>query len=276
MNKLKEYLIEDKVLILTEKEYVPNFKDDVRYCFDYLNYQNVFNWNIIFNKMNDAFVYFKYQTDFNNRPKDYIFLEANDKYEEITCYRKKDIIGKKITEILDRKKDTAQELIKKFYKTAINGEEQNFNLSSKLTGKDYSAFAYSPLKSFFAITFKETPDTADMKKRYQNYYIKVTDILNQVCTSQAIITELENPYKLKNTRKLGMISLDIAKYLGILDKNIRFKKPILVTGLNKIILSSDKNFSLEKLKSRKINMLSKYEDPDKKIKNIDIYFMINR
>ncbi|MHB1375942.1 MAG: PAS domain-containing protein [Candidatus Humimicrobiaceae bacterium] len=276
MNKLKEYLIEDKVLILTEKEYVPNFKDDVCYCFDSLNYQNVFNWSIIFNKMNDAFVYFKYQVDFNNRPKDYIFLEANDKYEEITCYRKKDIIGKKITEILDRKKDTAQELIKKFYKTAINGAEQNFNLSSKLTGKNYSAFAYSPLKNFFAITFKETPDTADMKKRYQNYYIKVTDILNQVCTSQAIITELENPYKLKNTIKLGMISLDVAKYLGILDKNIKLKKPILVTGLNKIILSSDKNFSLEKLKSRKINILSKYEYPDKKIKNIDIYFMINR
>lgn len=271
-----EYLIDDKVLILDEKEYIPNFKDNIYYSFDSLNYQNVFNWSIIFNRISDAFVYFKYQVDSNNKPKDYIFLEANDKYEEITCYRKKDIIGKKITEILYRKNNCAQELIKKFYETAINGTEQNFNLSSKLTGKNYSAFAYSPLKNLFAITFKETPDTADMQKRYQNYYIKVTDILNQVSASQAIITELENPYKLKNPRKLGIISLDIAKYLGILDKNIKLKKPALVTGLNKNVLPSDKNFSLEKLESRKVNMLSKYKDPDNKIKKNDIYFMINR
>ena len=275
MNKPIEYLIDDRLLILPEEEYIPNFRDDILYCFDSIGYQNVFNWSIILNKTSDAFVYFKYQVDSYNKPKDYIFLYANDKYEEITYYRKKDIIGKKITEILYRKKECAHELIKKFYETAINGTEQNFYLSSKLTGKNYSALAYSPLKNLFAITFKETPDTADMKKKYQNYYIKVTDILNQVSTSQAVITELENPYILKNPRKLGMISLDIAKYIGILDKNVKLKKPTLAAGLSKNILSSDKKNSLEKLESRKVNLLSKYKDPDSKIKKNDIYFMIN-
>jgi hypothetical protein len=275
LNNLKEYLIDDKILILNEKEYIPNFKENIDYCFNSLDYQDVFNWSIIFNKMHDAFAYFKYEVDSNNKPKDYIFLEANDKYAEITCYRKEDIIGKKITKILCRKKDTAQELIKKFYETAINGSEQNFYLASKLSGKNYSAFAYSPLKNFFAIVFTETSDSASVKKRYQNYYVKVSDILNQVCSSQAIITELENPYKLKNPSKLGIISLGVAKYLGIVGKNIKLEKPTLVTGLNKIILSSDKNFSLEKLKSGKVNMLSKYEDPDSKTKKNDVYFMIN-
>ena len=276
MNKLREYLIDDRLLILPEEEYIPDFRDDIFYCFDSISYQNVFNWRIILNKTSDAFVYFKYQIDSNGKPKNYIFLEANDKYEEITCYKKKDIIGKKITEILYRKKDCAQELIKKFYETAINGTEQNFNLSSKLDGKNYSAFAFSPLKNFFAIVFRETPENANMQKRYQNYYIKVTDTLNQVRSSQLIITELENPYKLKNTRKLGIISLDVAKYLGILDKSVKLKKPTLVMGLDKNSLPSDKRFSLEKLESRKVNMLSKYKNPDNKIKKNDIYFMINR
>jgi len=271
-----EYLIDNKILILTGKEYFPNFKDNIYYCFDSLNYRGIFNWSMIFNKMRDAFVCFKYQVDSKNKPKDCIFLEANDKYEEMTCYRKKDIIGKKITEIVFRKKDCAQELIKKFYRTAINGTEQNFNLSSKLTGKNYSAFVYSPLKNFFAIIFKEIPDTTDIQNRYRNDYKKVIDTLNQVCASQAIITELENPFKLENTRKLRMVSSEVAEYLEIIEKNIKFKKPALVTGLNKIILPSVKKLLVEKLESREVNILSKYEGPDKKTKKIDIYFMIHK
>jgi hypothetical protein len=50
----------------------------------------------------------------------------------------------------------------------------------------------------------------------------------------------------------------------------------MVTGLNKIILSSDKKLPVERLESREVNILSKYEDPDKKTKKFDIYFMIHR
>src|SRR3972149_1780727 len=160
-----EYLIDNKILILTGKEYFPNFKDNIYYCFDSLNYRGIFNWSMIFNKMRDAFVCFKYQVDSKNKPKDCIFLEANDKYEEMTCYRKKDIIGKKITEIVFRKKDCAQELIKKFYRTAINGTEQNFNLSSKLTGKNLAPFGKIPVKIGVASEQGDLPVTTDIQNR---------------------------------------------------------------------------------------------------------------
>ena len=268
-----EYLIDDRVLILSGKGYAPNFSDKNYYCFDYVDYQDIFNWNMIFNKTRDAFVYFKYQLDANNNPKNYIFLAANDKYEEITSYKKEDIIGKKITEIIEHKKDAAQELIKKFYKTAVNGEEQIFSLSSKLTEKNYSALAYSPAKNFFAMIFKPAPDTADLKTSYLDDYKKVADILNQVYASQSVITELENPYESKNTRKLGMVSCDVAKYLGIIDKNIKLKKSTLATGLKKIIPPHEKQLALKKLESKEVNILCKYEDAGIKIKKNDIYFM---
>ncbi len=268
-----EYLIDEKILILSGREYAPDFNDNIYYCFDSVDYQNIFNWSMIFNKTNDAFVYFKYQVDSKNHPKDYIFLEINNKYEEITCYKKEDLIGKKITEIVFSKKDCAQELIRKFYRTAIKGKEQNFNMSSKLTGKNYSAFAYSPLKNFFAMIFKAIPESADLQNIYLNDYKKVADTLNQVFCSQSIVTELQNPYEFKDNIRLGIISLDIAKYLGIMDKNIKLKESTFVYGLNKTILPSDKKLSLEKLESREVNMLSKFEDPDKKNKKNDIYFM---
>jgi PAS domain-containing protein len=270
-----EYLIEDKIIIFNEKEYNPNFKDNFYYCFDSMNFQKIFNWKIIFNKTRDAFAYFEYQVDSRNKPKDYIFLKANDKYEEITGYKEKDVIGKKITEMDYIKKDSAQELIKKFYRTAVNGSEQNFSLSSKLTGKDYSAFVYCPLKYFFTIIFKENCTDDDVQNRNLNDFKKVTDSLNQVSASQAIIIELGYPLEIKKTRKLKMVSLDIAKYLGILDKKIKLKKPIVVTGLNKIILPSDKELLVKKLVSREVIILSKYEDPRKDTKKIDIYFMIH-
>ena len=268
-----EYLIDDRVLILSGKGCAPNFSDKNYYCFDCVDYQDTFNWRMIFNKKRDAFVYFEYLLGASNNPENYIFLMANDKYEEITSYKKEDIIGKKITEILEHKRDAAQELIKKFYKTAVNGEEQIFSLSSKLTGKNYSVLAYSPCKNFFAMIFKATPDITDMQADHQHDYKKVADILNQVYASQSVITELENPYESKNTRKLGMVSCDVAKYLGIVDKNIKLKKSTLATGLTKIILPSEKQLSLKKLESEEVNILCKYEDIGNKTKKNDIYFM---
>jgi len=267
-----EYVIDQRVLILSGKGYVPTFIDKNYYCFDCVDFKNIFGWSMIFNKKRDAFAYFKYQVDASHNPKNYIFLTANDKYEEITSYKKEDIIGKKITEIIKTKKDCAQELIKKFYKTAINGEDQNFNLSSKLTGKNYSVLAYSPFKGFFAMIFKAIPDIEDMRVSYMEDYKKVAAILNQVCASQSVITELENPYESKRTRKLGMVSLDLAKYLGIIEKDIKLKESIFATGLKKINLSSDKQLSLKKLESGEVNVLCKYEDDGNKIKN-NIYFM---
>ncbi|MHB1346052.1 MAG: PAS domain S-box protein [Candidatus Humimicrobiaceae bacterium] len=268
-----EYLIDDRVLILSGKGYTPNFTDKNYYCFDYIDCQDVFNWSTIFNKTRDAFVYLKYQLDANHNPKNYIFLAANDKYEQITSYKKEDIIGKKITEIMEHKKDASQELIKKFYKTALCGEEQNFSLSSKLTGKNYSVFVYSPYKNFFAMIFKLTPDISDIQTDYLQDYKKVADILNLVYDSQSVITELENPYESKNTRKLGMVSCDVAKYLGIIDKNIKLKKSTLATGLKKIILPPEKQMTLKKMESKEVNILCRYEDVSNKIKKNDIYFM---
>ena len=272
MKKDYEYLIDDRVLILSGKGCASNFSEKNYYCFDYIDHQDIFNWSMIFDKTRDAFVYFKYLLDASNNPRNYIFLTANDKYEEISSYKKEDIIGKKITEIIDHKREGAQELIKKFYKTAINGEEQNFSISSKITGKNYSALAYSPAKNFFAVIFKATADIADMQADYLRDYKKVVDILNQVYASQSVITELENPYESKNTRKLGMVSCDLAKYLGIIDKDIKLKESTFATGLKKINLSPEKQMTLKKLESGEVNVLCKYENAGNKTKN-NIYFM---
>jgi len=268
-----KYLIDDRVFILSDKVYAPNFIDKNYYCFDCVDFQDIFRWSMIFNKTRDAFAYFQYQLDANQNPKNYIFLTANDKYEEITSYKKEDIIGKKITEILQTKKDCVQELIKKFYKTAIKGEEQNFNLSSKLTGKNYSVLAYSPFKNFFAMIFKAIPDVEEMRVAYLEDYKKAVVILNQVCASQSLITELENPYESKKTRKLGIVSLDLAKYLGIIDKDIKLKESIFATGLKKISLPIDKQLSLKKMESWEVNVLCRYEAISNKTKKNNIYFM---
>lgn len=270
-----EYLIDDKILILVEKEYTLNIKKNICF-FDSLNYSGIFDWRIIFNKMLDGFVYFKYIVDSKNMPKDYVLVGANDKYEELTGYKKIDVIGKKVTEIVGGKKDYAQELIKKFYKTAMNGIEQHFNLFSKFACKNYFVFVYSPLKNYFAIIFKEIPDSVDMQKKYRNNYKKITNILNLVCTSKAVIIELENPIKIENTKKLGIISSEVAKYLGLVDKNTTLKNSTLISGLNKIILPLNKKLSIKKLESEEVNKLSKYEDFQNITKKLNIYFMVSK
>ncbi|MGM0364995.1 MAG: hypothetical protein ACQEP5_00495 [Actinomycetota bacterium] len=269
-----EYIIEDRIFILNEKEYKPRLEDDI-YCLESIDCQDTFNWILILDKMRDAFAYFKYQVDAKNKPKDYILLDANHKYEKITRYEKKEVVGKKITEIECDKKNCAHELINKFYRTAVKGTEQNFLLSSKLTGRNYTAFVYSPSKNFFVIIFKEVPEKNE-RKNYLNGYRIVIDYLNRVCRSRAVITETNSPSKYGNTRNLKMVSSEIAEYLGIIDKNIRLEENTVITGLDRISIPPDKKSTVEKLESGKVNILSKFQSPSEKAKKDEIYFMINR
>ncbi len=270
IQKDMQYLIGHKIFILNEKEYNPVLKNNIR-CFQPLDYQNSFKWTIILNKACDAWAYFKYVVDSENKPKDYLMLDANQKYEQLTCYRIKDVIGKRITEIVCDKEDCAHELIKKFYRTAIKGDKQNFYLTSKLTGKKYSAFVYSPAQNFFMIIFKEIPQTGNIL--LDNCKI-IALHLNEVSASEAVTIETINPFKLEKVKKIAMVSSEIARYLGII-KNNGLEKNTVVKGLNQRLLSKSEKNSIKKLESKNIKMLSRYEGTAQNTEGEIVYFMIN-
>ncbi len=57
-------------------------------------------FDMFFDKMLDGFAYHKIVVDKAGKPIDYIFLEVNHAFEEMTGLKRERIIGKKVTEVL--------------------------------------------------------------------------------------------------------------------------------------------------------------------------------
>jgi PAS domain S-box-containing protein len=131
-------------------------------------------FNLIINNLPDAFAYHQIVTADDGTPVDYIFLEINDAFEEMTGLKRENIIGKKVTEILPGIEKSEFDWIGTYGKVASSGEPVRFQSFSETLGRWYDVSAYSGKAGYFAVTFhnitsqKELEkDLIESKKRYQ-------------------------------------------------------------------------------------------------------------
>lgn len=85
------------------------------------------------------------------RPTDYIFLEVNPAFEELTRLRSSEILGRRVTEILPE--DETEKFISIYGQVALTGQPVHFETYSPALGKYFEINAYSPQPNRFATTF---------------------------------------------------------------------------------------------------------------------------
>lgn len=82
-------------------------------------------------------------------PEDYIFLDANPAFEEMTGLKRGDIVGKKVTEVLPGIKEDTFDWIKFYGQIALNGGKEEFTRYSNVLKRWYKITAFSPEKEYF-------------------------------------------------------------------------------------------------------------------------------
>ena len=110
------------------------------------------NLQLLFENMNSAFAFHKIVLDEKGFPIDYIFLDVNNKFEELTGLNGKEIIGKTIKQVFS---DIEDSWIEHYGKVALTGEPVKFIDYSAEIGKYFEVSAYSPKNEFFAVTFTD-------------------------------------------------------------------------------------------------------------------------
>lgn len=108
------------------------------------------NFDLLFNQMNSAFALYEMIFDENGKPIDYVFIKVNNEFEKITNFQAKDIIGKKVTEVMP---NTEQYWFEAYGEVASTGEPKDLEEFSREVGKYFGVRAYSPGKGLFATTF---------------------------------------------------------------------------------------------------------------------------
>jgi PAS domain S-box-containing protein len=104
----------------------------------------------LFENMLNGFAYFKMLFE-DGQPVDLIFLEVNTAFEVQSGL--KNVIGKKMSEVIPGMRESDPELIKLFATVALTGKSKRFEMYVSSLDDWYSVSAYSPQKEYFVTVF---------------------------------------------------------------------------------------------------------------------------
>ncbi|NPE27928.1 PAS domain S-box protein [Methanococcoides sp. SA1] len=101
----------------------------------------------------NGFALHKIITDNNGEVVDYVFIEVNNAFEDLTGLKRNEIIGKCVTEVLPGIEKEG--FIQKYGNVALNGKEIRFQQYAESLDYFYDISAYSPNKGYFATIFTD-------------------------------------------------------------------------------------------------------------------------
>lgn len=129
------------------------------------------HYRSLFENMLDGFAYFKMLFDDHGRPIDFVFLEVNNAFERLTGL--KNVVGKKVTEVIPGTKESYPELFDIYGRIALTGQPEKFEIDFKPLDAWFSISVYSTEKEYFAAVF----DNITERKRAEDELNKKTEEL---------------------------------------------------------------------------------------------------
>ena len=120
---------------------------------------------LLIENLPDAFASHQIITDSEGNPVDYIFLDVNRAFEEMTELSKDEIIGKRVTAILPGIKNSGFDWIGTYGRVVLTGETTSFEQYSEVLGRFYEVTAFAEGDSFFSVIFKDITDRKEKEER---------------------------------------------------------------------------------------------------------------
>ncbi len=133
------------------------------------------NYKKLFNHMNEGFALHKIICDVGGKPIDYMFLEVNEAFEQITGLKAENIVGKLVTEVLP---ETEDYWIQTFGKVAIESIPIKYTNYTKELGKYFHVSAYNTKPMEFATIFTDITaeiNTTEKMNFEKNLLITILD-----------------------------------------------------------------------------------------------------
>lgn len=129
----------------------------------------------LFSNMSEGFAYHRIVLDVTGKPCDYIFLEVNDAFGELTGLIRENILNKRVTEALPGIEKHPMDWIGKYGKVALTGKPAHFESYAEPLKKWYSVSAFSPHRGYFAVTISDITERkqADEALKRSNHKLEI-------------------------------------------------------------------------------------------------------
>lgn len=104
----------------------------------------------LFENMLEGFAYCKILFE-HGTPQDFIYIDVNSAFEKLTGL--KDVIGKKVSEVIPGILESNPELLQIYSRVALTGTPERFETYVEPLGIWFSVAVYSPEKEYFIAVF---------------------------------------------------------------------------------------------------------------------------
>lgn len=104
----------------------------------------------LFENMLEGFAYCKILVE-HGTPQDFIYIAVNSAFEKLTGL--KDVIGKKVSEVIPGIRESNPELLRIYSRVALTGTPERFETYIDSLGIWFSVAVYSPEKEYFIAVF---------------------------------------------------------------------------------------------------------------------------
>ncbi len=109
----------------------------------------------LFENMSEGFAHHRIVLDGEGRPCDYVFLEVNAAFERHTGLVGREIVGKRVTQVLPGIEKDPTGWIEKYGRVALTGEPVQFENHAATLDRWYAVSAFSTHRGYFAVTFSD-------------------------------------------------------------------------------------------------------------------------
>ena len=141
----------------------------------------------LFSNMSEGFAYHRIVLDDGKKPCDYVFLEVNEAFETLTGLKGKNIIGKRVTDVLPGIEKDPADWIGKYGKVALTGKPVQFENYAEPIKKWFSVSAFSPHTGHFAVAFTDITERKRAEeeiKRHNAVQIGINTIFKKALTCE--------------------------------------------------------------------------------------------
>ena len=132
-------------------------------------------YRLLFDNMISGFAYCKIILDKKKKPIDLVYIDVNTAFEKIVGLKRKDVVGKKVTEIFAKTQEENPELLDFYGRVALTGKEEKREVYFKALGLWLYLSVYSPQRGYFAVSFEDISE----RKLYEEEQKRAQEKLNE-------------------------------------------------------------------------------------------------
>jgi diguanylate cyclase (GGDEF)-like protein/PAS domain S-box-containing protein len=171
-------------------------------------------YHSLFENMLDGFAYCKMLYDEQVRPVDFIYLDVNTAFKQLTGL--KDVVGKKVTEVIPGIKELNPELFESYGRVALTGKPEKFEIDFKPLAKSLSISVYSPAKEYFVAVFDDITEHKLYEEKLEHFAIhdQLTGLLNRHSLEEMLSRTIA---KAKRGKVSSLLYMDLDNFKEVND-----------------------------------------------------------